>query len=342
MEDMSTTVGNSIHAHLRPRRIDTTRPSPRMKDGVRDASFAEVCVEVREKSVAWKRMSCITTVIQGNTSPPAHLRGKLGPKPEQIVGFRILLSLTIRPRIPAQTARRRNIFQSRKTIRIYMTTFHEAKLRVAIICIRAFVPPTCWMWGGVFRFVSRTMSSISHLCSHCVTLFVHVHITKQDSLNSTWKLFWHANNASKLCDVWIERGYRRNRTEIVEPKLMWRELSQPFLKEKRQLETSTIYPYQVNLFAVRRILQITNVSDGEEVDMDRHPQKHVLPLTKPNSLLLIRSSLDDDYIFEASCLAERDHIVHLLKLATARLVSHAVAGNSDLLIKEYFNNEQIP
>jgi hypothetical protein len=62
-----------------------------------------------------------------------------------------------------------------------------------------------------------------------------------------------------------------------------------------------------------------------------------MAVTNPNSLLLIRSSLREDYIFEASCAEERDHIVHLLKIATARLVSHAVAGNGDLMIKEYFN-----
>ncbi len=123
---------------------------------------------------------------------------------------------------------------------------------------------------------------------------------------------------------------------------MWRELPQPSMNDRRQLDIFTDPPHQVNLFSVRRILQIKNVFDGEVIDMDCHPQKHVLPCTKPNSLLLIRSSLNEDFIFEASCLAERDHIVHLLKIATARLVSHAVAGNGDLLLKEFFNDEHVP
>ena len=183
----------------------------------------------------------------------------------------------------------------------------------------------------------------SHVGEHSLTLTVLVYnIMEQDALSSTWRLNWHTSSTAKLCDVWIERGYRRNRTEIVEPKLMWRELHQPCLDDRRQLEVFTNTPHRVNLFSVRRILQIGNVSDGEVIDMDRHPQKHVLPFTKPNSLLLIRSSLEEDFIFEASCLAERDHIVHLLKITTARLVSHAVAGNGDLLLKEFFNDEHVP
>lgn len=94
---------------------------------------------------------------------------------------------------------------------------------------------------------------------------------KQDALSSKWRLYWRANNIAKLCDVWIERGYRRNRTEIVEPKLMWRELPQPSVNDRRQLDIFTDTPHQVNLFSVRRILQIENVSDGEVIDIDRHP-----------------------------------------------------------------------
>ena len=60
-------------------------------------------------------------------------------------------------------------------------------------------------------------------------------------------------------------------------------------------------------------------------------------MAKPDCLLVVRSSLGEDYIFEASCREERDHIVHLWKMATARLVSHAVVGNGDLMIREFFN-----
>ena len=176
------------------------------------------------------------------------------------------------------------------------------------------------------------------LLSYCRLTFVsHNPIMKQAALNSRWRLLWHVKNTTKLCDVWIERAYRYNSTEIVEPKLMWRELSQPKLREQRLLGGTTIHPYRVSLFALRRILPVSNGSRVGEIVQHSQKQVSLVAVTNPNSLFLIRSSLREDYMFEASCAEERDHIVHLLKLATARLVSHAVTGNGDLMIKEYFN-----
>ena len=81
-----------------------------------------------------------------------------------------------------------------------------------------------------------------------------------------------------------------------------------------------------------------------DISKGRHPQKQAPTapmMAKPNSLLLVRTSLGSDYVFEAPCPEERDAIVHLLKMTTARLVSHAVSGNGDLMIKEFFNEEFI-
>lgn len=121
---------------------------------------------------------------------------------------------------------------------------------------------------------------------------------------------------------------------------MWREISLP--NSHHQLGSSTIKPYRVSLFALRRIFQVAH---GDE-DIIRPRGKTLAKssstptsMAKPNSLLLVRSSLAEDYLFEASCPEERDVIVHLLKMSTARLVSHAVSGNGDLMIKEYFNEE---
>ncbi|KAL3764376.1 hypothetical protein ACHAW5_005117 [Stephanodiscus triporus] len=187
----------------------------------------------------------------------------------------------------------------------------------------------------LYNYLSRNDDAADALQTGiCSTNVMDVKNYVQNALNSKWRLLWHVNNTTKLCDVWIERAYRYNRTEVVEPKLMWRESSQPNLKEQRLLGETTIHPYRISLFALRRILTVANGSGSGEVI--RHS-----PVTKPNSLLLIRSSLREDYTFEASCAEERDHIAHLLKMATARLVSHAVAGNGDLMIKEYFNEGHI-
>ena len=57
--------------------------------------------------------------------------------------------------------------------------------------------------------------------------------------------------------------------------------------------------------------------------------------------LVVRSSLGEDTIFEASCAEECHHIVHVWKMACARLVSHAVSGNGELMISEYFNEVRV-
>eukprot|EP00585_Thalassiosira_rotula_P017094 CAMPEP_0196192726 /NCGR_PEP_ID=MMETSP0911-20130528/49166_1 /TAXON_ID=49265 /ORGANISM="Thalassiosira rotula, Strain GSO102" /LENGTH=157 /DNA_ID=CAMNT_0041464929 /DNA_START=597 /DNA_END=1070 /DNA_ORIENTATION=- len=139
-----------------------------------------------------------------------------------------------------------------------------------------------------------------------------------------------------MCDLWIERGYRHSRTEIVEPKLMW---SQPNLHEKRRMGGSTIRPYRVSLFAVRRIFQVDTCEDWEKMNKGSQMKAPPMPIAKPNCLLVVRSSIGADYLFEASCPEERDHIVHLLKMTTARLVSHAVVGNGDTMVREFFNED---
>ena len=179
----------------------------------------------------------------------------------------------------------------------------------------------------------------------------------QEALNSKWKLRWHVNIAGgigclppKTSEVWIERGYRLNRLEIVEPKLMWRELAQPNLYEAHQLGGSTLRPYRVSLFALRRILRVATAADLEAITAkaSSRAKQHACKKTslpafaKPDCLILVCSSLGDNYIFEASCAEERDHIVHLWKMATARLVSHAVVGNGGLMLEEYFNDGFVP
>mmetsp|Transcript_21387 Transcript_21387/g.38309 ORF Transcript_21387/g.38309 Transcript_21387/m.38309 type:complete len:161 (-) Transcript_21387:68-550(-) len=141
-----------------------------------------------------------------------------------------------------------------------------------------------------------------------------------------------------MCDLWIERGCRHSRTEIVEPKLMW---SQTKLRDSRKLAGSTIRPYRVSLFAVRRIFQVDTCEDWEKMNEGSQMKAPPMLIAKPNCLLVVRSSLGADYLFEASCPQERDHIVHLLKVVTARLVSHAVVGNGDLMVEEFFNEEYV-
>lgn len=168
----------------------------------------------------------------------------------------------------------------------------------------------------------------------------------QNALNSKWVLQWHITpvrdakvrtHAPKIVELWIERGYRRNRTEIVDPKLMWRDLHQPDLFNKRKLTGSALCPYRLSLFAIRRVTQVKNEDGWDKLNMS-------LPcplLTDLNRLLVVRSSLGDDFIFEASCAEESLRIVNSLKMVTARLVSHAVVGHGELMVNEFFNEAYV-
>ena len=187
----------------------------------------------------------------------------------------------------------------------------------------------------------------------CSTMKAEIGNYVQDALNSRWRLDWHhvahKGNSSllrrhpKACEVWIERGYCRNRNEMVEPKLMWRELTQPGLKEG-MLTESTLNPYRASLFALRKIVPVVDGDDWQRMSFDGKKPCNTnawKPMVKPNCLIAVRSSLGQDYLFEASCPEERDRIIHLWKMATARLVSHAVAGNIDMMMQEFFNEAAI-
>lgn len=177
----------------------------------------------------------------------------------------------------------------------------------------------------------------------------------QDALNSRWRLERHRvvpnGNPSLLrrnpsaCEVWIERGYFRNRNEIVEPTLMWRELTQPGLKQGQGVLTeSTLNPYRVSLYALRKIVPVADGDDWLRMSFNGrkpHNTNAWKPMAKPNCLIAVRSSIGQDYLFEASCPEERDHIMHLWKMTTARLVSHDAMGNWNMMMREFFNGVAI-
>ncbi|KAL7483611.1 hypothetical protein ACHAW6_009259 [Cyclotella cf. meneghiniana] len=166
----------------------------------------------------------------------------------------------------------------------------------------------------------------------------------QEALNSTWTLSWHtppttSHSSSslpfqtKLCNVWIERGYRRNHNQAVEPRLMWREV-RPALHDAASAHPSRYSvelnrPYSLSLLAIRRIVAPDGIESCPPV------------FAKPDCMLIVRSSLARDYYFEASGAEERDRTIHLWKMTTARLVSFAVMGNSESMAKEFFNEYSV-
>lgn len=137
---------------------------------------------------------------------------------------------------------------------------------------------------------------------------------------------------------------------------MWSEVTPPHLQKSHFLGESNARPYRVSLLAVRRIVcvsideslvggSITESTSNSQQRINSFPMGLRRPLiptsAKPDCLILLRSSLGDDYFFEASCKEERDRIVHLWKMTTARLVSHAVVGDGERMIEEFFNESRV-
>ena len=165
----------------------------------------------------------------------------------------------------------------------------------------------------------------------------------QDALNETWTLTWHptpevkaitsnisAKNSSayiapRCIQLWFERGNRVRRNDIVEPKLMWRDAYHPDLASQRKLNFSTTKgPHQICLLSICRIIEARNI------DRNRYP------FAKKSCSFMIRTSDDEEFIFEAVNQKQRDHIVHTWKLVVARLASQAVVGDGEGMVGEFF------
>lgn len=164
-----------------------------------------------------------------------------------------------------------------------------------------------------------------------LTLYGYSHT--QEALNSTWRLSWHTASSTnsksaflphpKPCNVWIERGYRRNVNQAVEPRLMWREA-----KVHTTYTELMERPNSLSLLAIRRIVP------GEQV-------AESFIFTKANCMIIVKSSLGKDYWFEAASTSARDEVLHLWKMTTARLVSYAATQNTDQMVEEFFNEYSV-
>ena len=159
-------------------------------------------------------------------------------------------------------------------------------------------------------------------------------------MNRLWTLTWHPSQKmlksdkanfsksiyqSRTVQVWFERGNRIHRSDIVEPKLMWRDAYHPELSSFRRLNESTIHgPHQVCLLSICRVLDAKN--------LDRYKY----PFAKKSCSFIIKTSDNDEYLFEAEDENKRDRIVHSWKLVIARLASIAVVGDGEGMVGEFF------
>jgi hypothetical protein len=104
---------------------------------------------------------------------------------------------------------------------------------------------------------------------------------------------------------------------------MWRET-----KDHTSYAELMERPNSLNLLAIRRIVP------GEQV-------AESFIFTRSNCMVIVKSSLGKDYCFEASSTVERDQIIHLWKMTTARLVSYAATQNTDQMVEEFFNEYSV-
>lgn len=102
----------------------------------------------------------------------------------------------------------------------------------------------------------------------------------------------------------------------------------------REVKAHTTYtelmerPNSLSLLAIRRIIP------GEQV-------AESFIFTKSSCMIVVKSSLGKDYWFEASSATERDHISHLWKMTTARLVAYAATQSTEQMVNEFFNEYSV-
>jgi hypothetical protein len=154
--------------------------------------------------------------------------------------------------------------------------------------------------------------------------------TVQDCLNSTWTLTWHrgkdVNRKHAVCiNAWIERGTLVQSSNLMlEPNLMWREAYQGDL-DKRKLNVSSQKPFSVRLLNLCRVLEAP-------ANLDRS----IYPLARISCSFLVRTSQDQEFLFEAASPQERDEVVSRWKICVARFATLAVLEDMVAITQEFF------
>jgi hypothetical protein len=156
--------------------------------------------------------------------------------------------------------------------------------------------------------------------------------TVQDCLNSTWTLTWHrgkdVNRQHAVCiNAWIERGTLVQSSNLMlEPNLMWREAYQGDLTGKRKLNSSSQKPFSVRLLNLCRILEAP-------ANLDRS----IYPLARISCSFLVRTSSDEEFLFEAVSPQQRDEVLCRWKICVARFATLAVLEDMEAITQEFFS-----
>jgi hypothetical protein len=142
----------------------------------------------------------------------------------------------------------------------------------------------------------------------------------------------HRILSKPLCiNIWIERGTVIPLSgAVIEPLLMWRDVYQPELTDRRKLNQSTQKPWSIRLLDTCRI---SNVQDNLN--------RSTYPLARKNCSFFLRTCTGQELLLEASSQEERDNLCQRLKLAVARFASLAVTEDIDQISKEFFHSKSL-
>lgn len=126
--------------------------------------------------------------------------------------------------------------------------------------------------------------------------------------------------------AWIERGQQLRHT-LIQPKLCWQQvhLSDP----QGPLRDKSKKLFNVDLLDVTRVLEVNRVD-----------RRHY-PLAPRNKCLLVQC-IDQKMMFEAGSQAERDRLVHTLKLTVARLGTKMIVEDKSVFDDFFSFGDGVP
>lgn len=140
----------------------------------------------------------------------------------------------------------------------------------------------------------------------------------QETLNMTFILTWHSTPHPCSIRVWMERGnILQQNPGIVEPCLMWQPAAGNSL-------LTTCPPHCIRFLNLCRILPLQK----------RDPRRY--PFARSNRCIVLRTTEDEEYVFEAPTVEERDQILLRWKHVVARFATLAVLEDVSHIQDEFF------
>jgi hypothetical protein len=166
----------------------------------------------------------------------------------------------------------------------------------------------------------------------------------EETMNSTWNLFWICDDKPIQVQVWIERGtVMQNRSIMVEPCLMWRPCyissTNNTSTQSSSLSSSSKQPVSIRLLHICRLRPASNCSLPSSTT--KSTNDYSIPKMYRKSTSFVIKTIDHKTIwFQASTMMERDMIIHQWKVLIARLATFAILEDTKPLLDEFFLDQK--